>query len=402
MLNDTKVKNLKPKDKNYLLADSNGLSIEINKSGAKYWRYRYRFNGKAQVISLGKYPIVGLAKARQERDFYKGLLLDNINPAQYKKEQKAHLKQQAEQEKTFAVFFNEWLAVNTDSWSDNYQKEIIKRANKHLLPYIGKTKIGSIKPKTMLGVLKRIEQKGLIETLQKVKGIASQVFRYCVGIGTIDFDPTRDLPRNIFKKKIVSNYATITEPKKIGRLLNNINNYYGSFQITQALRLAPFVFLRPSELSSLKWAYVDFDNEQIKLPAKVMKMKTPHIVPLVKQTIQILQECRNVDMQSPYIFPSNKSPKTRHITPESLRSALRTMGYSNDEITTHGFRAMASTLLHEQGFNSDFIEKQLAHQERNKIKGAYNHAEYLIERRNMMKQWADYLEHLKNNQAGEN
>jgi integrase len=213
-------------------------------------------------------------------------------------------------------------------------------------------------------------------------------------MAVIQHDPTRDLPSNIFKKKTVKHYSAITDPVKLGQLLNDIDNYNGSFQVLQALRLAPYIFLRPGELASLKWAYIDFTNNQIKLPPSVMKMKMTHIVPLTKKTTQILRECEAVSYESPYVFPSNTSPKTRHITPESLRGGLRRMGYTNEEITTHGFRGIASTLLHEQGFNTDYIERQLAHQERNKIKGAYNHAEHLSERKAMMKDWSDFLDHL--------
>jgi integrase len=396
MLNDTKIKNFKPKPKKYLIADSEGLSIEVNTKGVKHWRYRYRFNQKQQIISLGKYPIVGLAKARAERDFYKSLLLDNINPAQYKKDKKTELKEIEQQSKTFKYYFDEWINNNADSWSDNYIKEIHKRANKHLLPYIGNKAIGDIKTPFIIEVLRKIESLGKIETLHKVKNIASQIFSYCVGIGVIEYNPAREISTKIFKTKVVKNYATFTDPKKIGALLNNIDSYYGSFQITQALKLAPFVFLRPKELSNLKWDWIDWEQEQIKIPAGIMKMKRPHIVPLVKQTIEILKVTQQLEANSPFVFFSNKSPKTRPITPESLRSALRTMGYGNDEITTHGFRGMASTILHEQGYNSDYIERQLAHSEKNKVKGAYNHAEHLPKRREMMRDWADYLEILKN------
>ena len=287
------------------------------------------------------------------------------------------------------------MELHSDNHSDNYKKELNKRANKHLIPYIGKKPVANITPQQMIEILKRIEILGLLETLRKIKAIASQVFRYCVGVGVLDSDPTRDIPTNIFKKQTVKNYATITDPKQIGILLNDIDNYVGTFNTIQALKLAPLIFLRPTELASLKWEYIDWDNEQIKLPPEVMKMNTAHIVPLSKQSIKILRLSQSVEINSPFIFPSTLSPKIRHITAESLRGGLRRMGYTNEQITTHGFRGMASTLLHEQGYNTDYIERQLAHQERNKIKGAYNHAEHLIERKQMMNDWADYLDTLK-------
>jgi integrase len=396
MLNNTQIKNLKPKDKKYLIADSEGLAIEITTKNIKHWRYRYRFNGKQQIISLGKYPIISLAKARQERDFYKGLLLDNINPAQYKKDKKQQIKQQEQaKENTFNKIFNDFVLINKDNWSEKYYKEIHKRANKHLLPHLKNKPITEIDTPQIIDLLRKIEAQGYIETLHKIKGIASQVFSYAVGVGLIKYNPAREISTKIFKTKIVKHYAHITEPKKLKALLLNIDNYAGSFQIRQALKLAPYIFLRPKELTNLKWEWIDWEQQQIKIPKEIMKMKTAHIVPLAKQSIKILQETKQLEAHSPFIFFSNKSPKTRPITIESLRGALRTMGYANDEITTHGFRATASTLLHEQGFNSDYIERQLAHTERNKVKGAYNHAEHLTQRRDMMNKWADYLDSLK-------
>jgi integrase len=396
MLTNTKLRGLKARNKIYRIADSDGLAIEIRPTGKKLWRFRYRYNDKPSMLSLGEYPIITLAQARIKRDECKNLLQNNINPSENKREQQREQKQQKEQSRNFQSYFNEWFAVNNNNWSDKYQKEIIKRANKHLLPHLKNISIIEITPKIMLNILKIMDNKGLSETLKKIRGISSQVFRYCVGIGVIEHDPTRDIPSNIFKKNKVKHLAAITDPIKIGTLLRNINNYYGSFQITQALRIAPYIFLRPSELVGLRWNYIDFENKQIKLPADIMKMNTLHIVPLATQVIDILLTSKKINTDSPFVFPSLKSPKLRHITPESLRNALRVMGYSNEEITTHGFRGTASTLLHEQGFNSDYIERQLAHQERNKIKGAYNHAEHLVERRDMMQKWANYLDNLKN------
>jgi integrase len=246
----------------------------------------------------------------------------------------------------------------------------------------------------MLGVFKVIESAGTIDTLHKVKGCASRVFRYCVGLGIIEHDPTRDLPNEIFKRKKVTHLAHITDPQAIGGLLRMIDKYQGTYQIENALKIAPYLFLRPGELAGLEWNEVDLKDKLIRINAKRMKMKTTHLVPLCPQVISLLESLKNIKTGSDFVFPSLRS-STRHISPESLRAGLRRMGLSNEEMTTHGFRHMASTRLYELGYKGDVIERQLAHGERNKIKAAYNHAEHLEDRRVMMNEWADYLDKLK-------
>ena len=395
MLTDTAIKGLKPKNKLYRKTDTGGLLIEVKPSAKKVWRFRYKYADKENMLSIGEYPIISLKDARVKRDEYKNLLTNNIDPSAHIKEQKAEIIRSKQTTQTLRFYFDEWYTTKQSGWSINYQKEILKRANKHLLPYLADIPIKEIKTTTIIEILKKIEKQGKIETLHKVKNIIQQMMSYAVGLGILEYNPAREISTKIFKPKVVKNYARITDPKKLGQLLNDIDNYNGSYQVVQALRLAPFVFLRPIELVSLKWKYIDWSKELIKIPEEVMKMKRPHIVPLTTQTIAILQEIKLLEANSPYIFFSDKSPKNRHISRESLRGALRNMGYSNDDITPHGFRGTASTLLHEQGYNSDHIEMQLAHQEGNKVKGAYNHAEYLAERTQMMKEWAEYLDGLK-------
>lgn len=402
MLTDTKIKTLKPKEKRFRIADSNGLVLEVKPNGAKYWRYRYRFEGKANMIGLGEYPIVTLAKARRSRDEYKALLHEGINPSDYKKEIKAEkqaskLVSKGNKAKTFNDMFFDWYEHNQEYWKPNYCKDILKRATKHLFPYIGDRPVGSITPQEMLRIFKIIENAGTIDTLYKVKGVASRVFRFCVGLGVIEHDPTRDLPSDIFKKRKVKHLAHITDPKEIGGLLRMIDDYKGTYQVGTALKIAPYVFLRPLELAGLKWSEVDFKDKLIRIGAERMKMGEPHLVPLSDQVIELLKSIKDIETGGDFVFPSIRSGK-RHISPESLRAGLRRIGLTNDEMTTHGFRHMASTRLYELGFNGDVIERQLAHGERNKIKAAYNHAQHLSERKTMMNEWANYLDRLRDNQ----
>jgi integrase len=397
MLTDTKIKTLKPKDKRYRIADANGLVLEVKPNGAKYWRYRYRFEGKANMISIGEYPFITLAQARQNRDKYKSLLNQSINPSAYKKEIKAEkAANKISEQSTFNKMFCDWYEHNQENWKPNYRKDILKRTAKHLLPYIGDKPIKSINSKEMLRVFKIIESAGTIDTLYKVKGVASRVFRFCVGLGIIEHDPTRDLPSDIFKKRKVSNYAYISDPKEIGGLLRMIDHYKGTYQVGTALKIAPYVFLRPLELAGLKWGEVDFTDKLIRIDSERMKMGEPHIVPMSSQVIKLLESIKDIETGSIFVFPSPATTK-RHISPESLRAGLRRMGLSSDEMTTHGFRHMASTRLYELGFNGDVIERQLAHGERNKIKATYNHAQYLKGRKIIMDEWANYLDKLRDN-----
>jgi len=395
MLTDSKIKASKPKNKLYRLADSNGLAIEITPSGIKHWRYRYRFNGKASMISLGKYPVIGLKTARSIRDEYRGLITNGINPSEYKAKKLYQDKLDSDRKMTFGELFDKWYKQNQSNWSTNHSKKVMNQCQRHLLVHIKNRSIDSITPQDILWVFKKIEDLGIIETLEKVKGYAGRVFKYGVGLGLLVVDPTRDLPSDIFKKKKVKNFAHITNPVEIGKFLRVVDNFEGSIQVGIALKIAPHVFLRPSELAQLPWNEVDFENKQIKISKERMKMSSAHIVPLSPQVLGLLEKMHQSSGNNKNVFPSISNPN-KSISPESLRSGLRRMGIKKDTLTTHGLRHMASTQLHEQGFRSDIIERQLSHGEKNKIKAVYNHAEYLEERREMMNKWSDYLEGLKN------
>jgi len=386
MLTNTQIKNLKPNGKLYRELDSLGLYIEVNKSGTKTWRQRFYINGKENMLTLGTYPDVSLLDARQARDHNKQLIKLGTDPSKIGKDDA-----QASTE-TFADMFNVWHKHMSDNWNDKYAENVIQRSERYLLPYIGSKEISSITPKDMLTIFKSIENRGVIDTLHKIKGIASRVFKHSVGIGVIESDPTRDLPTDVFKKKQAKHYSTITDPKEIGGLLRMLDTYKWSPDVAAALKLAPHLFLRPGELAGLTWKEVDFDDNIIRIASERMKMKRPHLIPMSDQVSNILS---SIKTDNEFVFTSPRG-KSRHITPESLRAGLRRLGLTNDDITTHGFRHMASTRLNELGFNSDVIERQLAHCESNKVKATYNHAEHLLERRKMMQYWSDYLDKLKN------
>jgi len=389
MLTDTQIKNLKPKEKLYRKADSNGLAIEIATSGSKIWRYRYRYNNKATMIALGHYPSMSLLDARQVRDVNRKLLIQGINP-------KENRTKETLNSKTFNDVFTEWHNNAKDGLNPNYAKDVIQRAERYILPFIGDNLIGEITTPEVLKLLKQIEQRDLLDTLEKIKGIASRVFSYAVGMGYITVNPVRDLPRDVFKKKNKKHYSTITDPKEIGFLLRTIDGHKGSYQVRTALILAPHLFLRPGELVGLTWNEVDFDNKLIRISGDRMKMKLDHIVPLSNQVSDILKEISYIKTDSQFVFPSSRN-KNKCITTNSLLTSLRSLGFDKDKFTTHGFRHMASTRLNELGFKDDVIERQLAHTDSNKVRAVYNHAEHLDERADMMQQWSDYLDKLKKN-----
>ena len=388
MLTDTKVRNLKPQDKLYRVADSHGLAIEVNPNGSKLWRHRFRYNNKATMMSLGSYPMVSLLEARQKRDSNKQLLSEGVNPA------RAQSKFD-NTKPTFKEMFEQWIENKRDEWSSGYIEDTQQRANNYLMPTLGKLPIEDIKSPDMRNLLLKIQSSGKLDMLQKVKGIANGVFKYSVGMGVISVNPVRDLPNEIFKKKPVKHYASITDPKEIGILLDKLEEYNGSYEVNNALKLAPHLFLRPSELTGLLWSEVDFDEKIIRIGEERMKMKRTHIVPMSKQVLGMILKISKFNTESLYVFPGPRNIN-KPITPDSLRLAIRRLGIDKDTFTTHSFRSMASTRLNELNYRADVIEIQLAHAEGNKIRGAYNHAQYLSERVKLMQDWSNYLDKLQN------
>ena len=390
MLNDTQLRNLRPKDKLYRVSDSHGLCIEINPNGSKLWRHRYRFNNNATMMALGAYPEISLLDARQTRDKNKQLLKQGLNP----KQPKIDNYRDNPDGISFKGMFLNWINNKKDEWTPGYAEDTLQRGSSYLLPTIGQMPIDEISSSDMLKLLLEIQDKGLLDTLQKVKVIANGVFSHSVGMGIISVNPVRDLPNDIFQKKPIKHHATITDPNEIGLLLNMLDNHIGSDEVNAALTIAPHVFLRPGELTGLLWSEVDFQASLIHINAERMQTKKVHLVPMSTQVFATLKNLSLINTGSDYVFPTPRN-RNANITTNALLVAIRSLGIDKFTFTTHGFRSMASTRLNELGYRTDVIELQLAHTQSNTARTVYNHNEHLEERRTMMQDWSDYLTKLK-------
>ncbi|MBN8737110.1 MAG: tyrosine-type recombinase/integrase [Xanthomonadales bacterium] len=390
MLTDKAVKAMKPGARLYRRADAKGLCIEVQPTGARYWRYRYRFGGKAKMFSLGVYPEVSLAEARERCDEARRALRSGIDPGAKRKQDKLIAKVLTVT--SFEPVAREWLA-GRGKLADTTRAKTLWALTSHAFPWIGKRPIGEITAPELLAVLRRLESRGKLETAQRLKQICGQVFRYAVATGRAERDPSADL-RGVLKTKKTRHFGAITDPAKVGPLLRAIDGFPGSLIVACALKLAPMVFVRPGELRKAEWAEFDLDRAEWRIPAERMKMRQMHFVPLATQAVAVLRDLQPVTGRGTFVFPGIVN--WRHpMSENTINAALRRLGYTGDEMTGHGFRSMASTLLNEQGWPPDVIERQLAHAESNKVRAAYNHAEYLAERRKMMQAWADHLDVLK-------
>ena len=328
--------------------------------------------------------------ARDSLDDASRAIADGLDPAEIRKEQ----KQQERTLTSFEAVARKWFNKFKLNWIDSHANRIWRRFEKDIFPWIGKLPISEIAPLELLNCLRRIEERGAVESAHRAMRACSQVFRYAVASGYAQRDPSIDLKGAIPPSKVV-HHASITDPQKIGALLRTIDGYEGSFIVRCALKLAPLFFVRPGELRHAEWSEFNFADKEWRIPAEKMKMRIQHIVPLSTQAIDILLELKPYTNDSTYVFPSPRSPE-RPMSENTFLGALRRLGYSKDEMTGHGFRSMASTLLNEQGYHPDAIERQLAHAEQSKVRAAYNYAKYMPEHRKMMQQWADYLDALKN------
>lgn len=389
MLTDTAVRQAKPQDKPYKIADSAGLYLLVNSKG-KYWRMNYRFGGKQKTLAIGVYPIVSLGKARKKRDQAKEQLSEGNDPSLIKAVQKEAARHAAEN--TFKAIALEWHAKNTHKWAASTAHNIKRFLEKDIFPWLGSRVIKDITAPELLAVLRRVESRGAHEKAQRCREYAGRVFRYAVATGRAERDPTSDLKGALTPVK-VKHHASITDPQGVGALLRSIHGFNGSFITKCALQLAPLVFVRPGELRHAEWTEIDFDKREWRIPGEKMKMKELHIVPLSHQAVEILQSIHPLTGIGKYVFPSIRS-NSRPMSENTVNAALRRIGYSKEEMTGHGFRSMASTLLHEHGWPQQVIERQLAHAERNKVAAAYNFAEHLPKRKEMMNWWADYLDEL--------
>ena len=390
-LTDTRIRTLKYTGKPAKYADGGGLHLYVSSSGKKLWRMTYYYEKKEKVLSFGEYPVISLENARAKRLDTKQLLAQGIDPGAQKKAIKE--AQRSEVNDTFQTIAKEWHETRTSDFTEKHRGTVMYRMEKYIFPFIGGEHIARMEAPDILAVVKPLEHKGQNETARRILQIISQVYRYAVITGRAKRNPATDL-HGALRPRTVVHRAAITEPTKVAQLLRNCDSYEGYFPIVCALRLAPLVFVRPTELRAAEWSEFNFESKEWRIPAQRMKMKQMHIVPLAKEAMAILEELHAYSGSGKYLFPSIRT-ETRPLSDATLLNALRRMGYAKDEMCTHGFRSIASTLLNELGYNRDWIERQLAHGERNDVRAAYNYAEYLPERRRMMEEWADYLTNLK-------
>lgn len=389
-LTDTAVRNAKPGQKPVKLADEKGLFLLINPNGNKYWRQKYRIGGKEKLLAHGVYPDVGLKDAREKRDAARKLLADGIDPGENRKVQKSAKAERAAN--SFETVAREWFAKHSPGWAASHADKIIKRFENDVFPWIGGKPIAEITAPVLLTVLRRIESRGALDTAHRAQQNCGQVFRYAVATGRAERDPSADL-RGALPPARHENFASITDPDKVGELLRAIDGFKGTFVVKCALLLAPLLFVRPGELRKALWADIDLDKAEWRY--FVTKTKTEHSVPLAGQAVAILKDLYALTGHGANVFPGRDPQKP--MSEAAINAALRRMGYdTKTEITGHGFRAMARTILHEELHQKpEVIEHQLAHKVPDALGTAYNRTKFLKERKAMMQLWADYLDKLK-------
>ena len=388
-LTDTAVRNAKPGAKPIKLFDERGLFLIVTPSGGKWWRLKYRFDNKEKLLSLGVYPDVSLKAARIRRDELRTLLANGIDPGVHRKVMEAAHTDRAAN--SFEIIAREWFAKHSPNWAPSHSDKIIKRFERDIFPWLGGRPIAEINAQEILVSLRRVEARGALETAHRAQQNCGQVFRYAVATGRALRDPCGDL-RGALPPVKGEHFAAITEPAAVGELLRAIDGFRGTFIVQCALRLAPLFFVRPGELRKAEWAHVDLDNAEWRYIAS--KTKAEHLVPLASQAVAILRDLHAQTGHGRYVFPGRDPQKS--MSEAAVNAALRRLGYdTKTEITGHGFRAMARTILHEAiGIAPEIIEHQLAHRVPDSLGTAYNRTKFIKERCAMMQQWADYLEGL--------
>jgi integrase len=379
------VNNASPKLKPYKLSDGAGLYLYVMPTGKKYWRVKYRYAGCEKVFSIGVYPEISLKSARIACAEMRSQLAQNLDPNALKKEAKERIV--ILRENTFENVTNEWYAKNSNTWNDKYKKRILKGLESNLLPRLGCKPIEGITALELLKTLRIIENRS-IGTAHRMLQTCSQIFRYAIATGKVEIDVTLSL-KGALSKVSEKHYSYLTE-KELFAFLTKTNTFFAGKLQKLALNLLILTFTRSTELRAAKWEEIDWDKSEWRIPAERMKMKSLHIVPLSSQAIKVLRELQVISGNREYIFPAERNPDT-HISENILLHLIYDMGYKG-KTTVHGFRATASTILNENGFPPDVIERQLAHTERNKVRASYNHAQYLSERRNMMNWWGSYID----------
>ena len=387
-LNARQVDAAKPREKAYKLADGAGLYLEVVPSGSRYWRMKYRFNGKEKRLAFGVYPAVSLAQARALRDEAKKKLAEGIDPSFAKKEEK--LVRDVQLNNTFQAVALEWHGTKVSRWSEGYASDIIEAFNKDIFPYIGQLPVNNIKPLVLLNVLRRMESRGATEKAKKVRQRCSEVFRYAIVTGRAEYNPAADLTSAMSGHE--SKHYPFLTVEELPDFFKALAGYTGSPLVVLAARLLILTGVRTGELRGAFWSEFDLEKAVWEIPAERMKMKRPHLVPLSTQALEIVQQLKVISGQYPLVFPGRNDPR-KTMSEASINQVFKRIGYTG-KVTGHGFRHTMSTILHEEGFNTAWIETQLAHVDKNAIRGTYNHALYLEGRREMMQWYADCIDNI--------
>jgi integrase len=391
----------KPKDKDYSINDGECLALLVKTNGSKLWRFIYRFGGKQNRLGFGSYPETSLESARRKAESAREQIANGIDPSATRKQEKAENQQIIEAKirldaglplvNSFEYVTREWLESTAHTVRDITQQKKLRRFELYVFPAIGQKPISEVKSPDVFSIVRPLIIKNQLETAHRLRSDISGAFAYAIAHGFTDYDPAQAVGAQIPAQKVRHN-AAITDPKQVGQLLRDIANYQGTFVVECALRLSPYLFQRPGEIRQMEWKDIDLESKEWRY--FVTKTETQHIVPLSRQAVEILESIKQLTGPGQFVFPSSRGDG-RPMSDGTIRTALKTLGYASDEMSAHGFRTTASTLLNEQGWSPDAIERQLCHMPKDQVRAAYNRAQYLDERRRMMQAWADYLDGLK-------
>ena len=396
-LTATQIKNAKPKAKDYKLYDGGGLYLLVSKAGGKHWKLKYKFEGKERKLSLGKYPSITLSKARELREQNKQIIANDVNPNELKKEKKVKLRlQQDKKENTLNKITDDFFTQITEGVTPKYYKKLKSYYDNHVKDSLGEKPIKEIQRADILSIVDSMQDKGILESTKKTLNLLERVFKYAIAREYTEHNIIADFDKKIIlKKRQVKHHATLTDDLSLKLLLQSINNYQGEIVTRYALKIIPYLALRPIELRSLRWEYINFKDNLIVIPADKMKMRKEHLIPITSTVQKTIQELQKYTGDKPYLF-ANAVYKDRYMSENTINVALRRMGFGKDEIVSHGFRSMFSTIANEKSpFSRDVIDTQLAHSVGNSVSQAYNRAKYLDERVELMQWWSDYLDEVQ-------
>lgn len=397
------VRNAEPREKMYRLPDGKGLNLQVEPTGAKYWRLRYRDPaGKPKMLGLGVYPAMTLALAREAAGEKRRQLAAGIDPVAHRRTEK--LIRVVAAENTLEAVAREWIEVKRMGWADSYTEKVLLRLENDVFPWLGDRPLKEVTASEIFAVLQRVIARGTLDTAHRIRRHLSQVFRYAIPTERADRDPAADL-KDTLPELTTGRFPTITEPARIGELLRAINGYTGTYIVRAALQISPRLFCRPGDLRFAKWAEMDLAQGEWVIPGAKLKGRKkqkaaarPLIIPLASQVVKILEDLRPLSGDGEYVFANNVH-KGRPMSENTLNAAIARLGFKG-EIVTHGYRYMASTLLNEAGWDGDWVERQLAHKDKDTIRDIYNQAQYLTGRKDMLQAWSDYLDELSNGDSG--